>query len=184
MSPIPDAPPQLVVHTDAAAVRTRFRTLLVANALLAVVALAMIGFLAMLDLESIRYFVWVFIVLMISPVYQIGFVCYQWGARQAISEPLTLDAWGVEIRQPEGTLRVPWEAVPEVRQKSWFGKQMLSFQLHPQAVPGQNGVETNPARWSRYLKKGVNFMSFGIAPGFETILPAIAHYSQGRTRIV
>lgn len=95
-----------------------------------------------------------------------------------------MDSWGLEFQGQQGTVKVPWEAVPEVRQKAVLGNQLLSFQLHPQAMPGQNGVESDPAYSGRYQKKGLQLGSVGLVPGFETILPAIQHYSQGRTRIV
>ena len=105
-------------------------------------------------------------------------------SRLAINQPLTLDAWGLEFQGQQGTVRVPWEAVPQVRQKSQLGQPLLSFMLHPEAMPGQNGVEADPAYWPRYQKRGLLLGGLGLVPGFETILPAIQHYSQGRTQIV
>lgn len=154
------------------------------NAVLVLFALAAIGLISTLDVEGIGGFVWVFMILVIGPVFQIAFHCYHWGGRLAINQPLTLDGWGLEFQGQQGTIKVPWEAVPEVRRKSVLGQQQLTFMLHPQAVPGQNGVEADPHYWPRYLKKGLALGNLGLVPGFETILPAIQHYSQGRTRIV
>lgn len=177
-------PAELVVRSDNAVLRGRFRLVLVMNAVLVLFALAMIGVISMLEFEGVRNFVWVFIILVIGPVFQIAYQCYHWGGRLAISRPLTLDGWGLEFHGQQGTVRVPWEAVQEVRQRSLLGQQLLTFVVHPQAVPGQHGIEADPVFWSRYQKKGLALGSAGLVPGFETILPAIQHYSQGRTRIV
>ncbi|WP_420114315.1 hypothetical protein [Pseudactinotalea sp.] len=178
------APPELVVRSDNAALRSRFHLLLILNSVLVALSLVMIGVIGSLDLEGVRHFVWVFIVIAIGPILQIGLQCYLWGGRLAITRPLTLDGWGVEVHGQQGTVRVPWEAVTEVRQKAVLGQQLISFMLHPQATPGQNGVEADPAHWPRYRKRGLQLAAHGLVPGFETIFPAVQHYSQGRAPIV
>src|SRR3546814_19151778 len=72
-----------------------------------------------------------------------------WSSDVFSSDLLTLDGWGLELQGQQGTVRVPWEAVQEVRQRSLLGQQLLTFVVHPPAVPGQHGIEADPVYWSR-----------------------------------
>lgn len=179
-------PPELVVRSDNAKLRARFRAILIMHVLLLVIMLASLGLLGaagLLGEDGLRYAVWVFVILIAGQVFQIGMHCFHWGSRLAISQPLTLDGWGLEFQGQQGTVRVPWEAVTEIRQRAVLGNRILAFMLHPEAVPGQNGVEGDSTYWRRYQKSGLQLGAIGLVPGFETILPAVQHYSQGRTRI-
>ena len=177
-------PPELVVRSDNAKLRGRFRAILIMHGSLTIFVLGALTFISTSDSDIMRSFSLVWVILLAGQIFQIAIHSYSWGSRLAISQPLTMDSWGLEFQGQQGTVKVPWEAVPEVRQKAVLGNQLLSFQLHPQAMPGENGVEGDPAYWKRYQKKGLLLGSIGLVPGFETILPAIQHYSQGRTRIV
>jgi len=178
------APPELVVRSDTTALRGRFRTVLVLHGVLTLAMLAAVVLLVLASEQALRAFVVVFLILLAGQIFQIAFQCYHWGGRLAISRPLTMDGWGLELQSQQGTVRLPWEAVSEVRQKLQLGQPLLTFVLHPQAMPGHHGVEADPASWRGYQKRGLLLGGTGLAPGAETILPAIQHYSQGRTRIV
>ncbi|GAB2617350.1 hypothetical protein [Pseudactinotalea suaedae] len=177
------APPELVVRSDLAALHRRFRTVLILHGVLTLALLAAVVLLVLTSEQALRSFVVVFLLLLASQIFQIAFQCYHWGGRLAISRPLTIDGWGMELQSQQGTVRLPWEAVVEVRRKVQLGQPLLRFVLHPQAMPGQVGVEADPASWAGYQKRGLLLGGTGLLPGVETILPAIQHYSQGRTRI-
>src|SRR3546814_7161865 len=49
------------------------------RSVLVALALAMIGVISMLEVDGIRGFVWVFMLLVIGSVLQIGYQCYHWG---------------------------------------------------------------------------------------------------------
>jgi hypothetical protein len=164
--------------------RGKFRNVLILYGVVIVVMFAAIVLFTLAPEQMLRSFIYVFIILLAGQIFQLALQCYHWGGRLAISQPVTMDSWGLEFQGHQGALRLPWEAVPEVRQRLLLGQPLLTFVLHPQAMPGENGVEADPARWSRYQKKGLVLGGVGLIPGFETILPAIQHYSQGRTRIV
>jgi hypothetical protein len=174
-------PAELVVRSDNQKLRGRFQLVLLMHVALAVIFLAAAGVIG--SMGTMGFFVWVWVILIAGQIFQIALQCYVWGGRLAINQPITMSAWGMELQTQQGTVKLPWATVSGVRVRSALGNRSIQVRVHPQAVPGQNGVDADPAYWPRLLKKGALIGEVGLAPGFETILPAIQAYGQGRVPI-
>lgn len=182
MNPTSLSADALTVRTDVAPLRKRFRFVLALHAVLVALCFGMIVWVSTNDLP-LGIFVWSFLVILLGEIVQIGVQCYYWGGRMAITEPLTIDAWGLELHSQQGVIRLPWQAVTAVRLRRWMGTEVIAVGVHPQAVPGQYGVEGDAKAWPRLRKRGVFLGERGLQPGFAVILSAMQHYSQGRVPI-
>lgn len=129
------------------------------------------------DEPVLRSSVYVFIILLAGEIFQIGIFCFTFGARLAITEPLTVTPWGLVLQTQQGTVRLPWEAVVRVRSTRVLLQPGLAFIVHPRAVPGQRGVEGEAAHWRRYTTKGVLLGASGLRTDTRGILAAVRAHS-------
>lgn len=174
---------EFVVRSDNGPLVRRFRLILVLLGTLTVLFLVAAGLVAMSDVAGIRFLVWMLLILALGNVLQLVAQAYVWGGRLAITRPLVVGSRGIEAHTQQGSVVLPWPAVTGIERTRRLGQPMMVIRVHPEAVPGEHGVEADLRAWRGFTTRGLHLAELGLRPGFDAILPAIHHYSLGRVPI-
>ncbi|SDT36777.1 hypothetical protein [Microlunatus soli] len=175
---------EYVVHTDRAAIHRRHGGILAVHGVLGAAVVAAIIWFEAQDLGPLSTLP--MLIILVGQIFQLSWHSFIYGSRVAISEPLTLNHRGFAMNTAAGRMEVPWEAVTGIAIRRRLRYRMLVLQLHPAAMPGSPGVETDitPSDWKRLQRYGGPMLGEkGIRENLADIIAAVDDFSQGRVPV-
>lgn len=174
----------MALHTDRGAVHRWHRRLVLAHVLATVAVVALLVVVVTISSRrslSAGFLLLLLVIVLTAEVFQLGYHCYVWGTRAALSTPAVITTAGLRMTVAQGEVFLPWDAVGAMSVRTTKFGRVLTVHPHPGVRVDSPGVSL-PFRertWSRVLQHGLRLGERGLVEDLDHVAAAIYSASAG-----